>query len=204
MIGLSKGSAGFGSYVSYETKYGLLVQLDAQCAVLSMGYTTKIPGSTLGFGQEGVDPGKMSHTDLRATTALTVGYVGRFQDGFSLFGRVGLKQTWSLQPSTFSTSHSEPLANGTRVPVYQIEMDWNSDGGSFSAITAEVGLGMALSKSTEIRLLVGGDYYPNTFANGTFTVLPEDPQNSTSGTIRFSGSAWYVGMSFGLVVPWGK
>lgn len=200
--GRTKGSAGIGTYASYETMYGLLFQIEGELSLTGMGYGIQIPSTAFGLGTEGVDLEHLSYSDLMGSVNLSVGYLRAFDDGLSCFARVSYKRSWVAQPSSGGFGFNGTLANGENVTVLHVDMDWNSDGGSFGAITAEAGIGLALSKNTEIRLLLGGDYYPNAFANGTFTVLPEDPQHSTSGTIRFSGSAWYVGMSLGLVVPW--
>lgn len=204
MTGLSAGSTAFRTHACYVNKLGWLVQLNGELATVKMGYTQSLPPKSFGFGPEGVDLGRLHRWDFNASVSLSAGYVHRFDADLSLRARIGYKRTWNLQPSLEGTSFIRPLENGDRVTVLQTDMDWNSDGGSFGALVAEVGLGIVVAKHAEIGLLIGADHYPQAYATGTFTVLPEDPQNSTAGTIHFSASAWYVGFLLGVRIPWGE
>ncbi len=175
-----------------------------EASTVKMGYSLSIPPSSFGFGPDGLDLSRLNTIDFHGSLGFSLGYIHRFERDMSVMGRIGYKRTWSYQSGYESSGMIEPLESGERVTVLRTEMDWNADGGSFGALTAEVGLGIAVAKHAELRLLLGADHYPRAFANGTFTVLPEDPQNSTAGTIHFSASAWYVGFLLGVRIPWGE
>ena len=203
--GFSTGSTGFRTHARYINKRGWLAHLSAELSTVRMGYTLVIKPSSFGFGEEGVDLGQLGALDFHASIGLSTGYVHRFDRDVSISARIGYKRTWSYESGgSIGSSTIRALENGERVTVLSTRMDWNLDGGSFGALVAEVGLGIAVAKHTEIGLLIGADHYPQAYATGTFTVLPEDPQNSTAGTIHFRASAWYVGFLLGVRIPWGE
>lgn len=198
MIGKGRGGISFALALDHHFSWRGVLGLEAGWAQVPLGYYLAfVPPSGYGLGEVEFTSGQDRANMQRTFACLRAGYAFQLSRRFLLLASIGVRLSNLPRNGALWIHYDSQVNDSTNIRFFTMSLDINAEKKPYVSSIFRLGGTFVLSRRVDMSLFAGAEFFSQDAAAGTYTVLPELPDQATSGSIRQSANNASIAFTLG-------